>query len=65
MAAGGPVPLPPLNLSSGPAISEATSGGTTVNFGPFALNQKSQSGLIERALPFVAIGGAIWLLTRK
>ena len=59
-----PAPLPPLNLSSGPAISEATSGGTTVNFGPFALTNTPQAGLIERALPFVAIGGAIWLLTR-
>lgn len=58
-------PIPQLNLSSGPAISEATSGGTQVTFGPFGLNQSPEAGLIERALPYAAIGGAIWLLTRR
>lgn len=60
----GGVPIPSLAVSSGPALSEATSGGTSVTFGPFALNQRREQGMIERAFPFVAIGAAIWLLTR-
>jgi hypothetical protein len=59
-----PAPLPPLSLSSGPAVSEATSGGTSVTFGTFALNQRREASIFERALPFVAIGGLAWLLTR-
>lgn len=55
---------------SGPAVSEAGGGynslGTpnTVTYGPFALNQRPQMGLIERALPLVLVGGVVWLLTR-
>lgn len=63
--AGAPgIPIPNLNLSSGPAVAEGTSGGTTVNFGPFGLHSQP-SGLIQQAMPWLAVGGAIWLLTRR
>jgi len=61
MAAGGP-PLPQLGISSGPAVSDAVSGGSSVQFAPFY--QAQSEGVIQRALPFALIGGVVWLLTR-
>lgn len=61
MAAGG-VPLPSLNLSSGPAVSDAVSGGSSVQFAPFY--ERQSEGIIQRALPLVLVGGVVWLLTR-
>lgn len=64
MPAPGGVPLPQLGISSGPAVSDAVSGGSTVNFGPFSLRDQQPQSIIERALPFAVIGGLIWLLIR-
>lgn len=55
-------PMPSFGLSTGPAVSDAVSGGSNVTFGPFF--QEQSGGLIQRALPFLLVGGVVWLLTR-
>jgi len=57
--------IPPLNLSSGPAVSEAVSGGTTSSFGAFSFKPDPRPGIISQALPLVAIAGVVWLLMRR
>jgi len=57
--------IPPLNLSSGPAVSEAVSGGTTSSFGAFSYKPDPRPGIISQALPLVAIAGVVWLLMRR
>lgn len=59
--------LPSLNLSSGPAVSDAagtSASHTTTTTGDFVFGRKSP-GLIETALPWVAIAGIVWWMTRK
>tara|TARA_R110002096_G_scaffold216523_4_gene404418 strand:+ start:516 stop:692 length:177 start_codon:yes stop_codon:yes gene_type:complete len=55
--------LPPLNLSSGPSISDAQSGGGAVGTGAF--NFKPRAGLIESIAPWVALGVVAWLVLKK
>jgi|AntRauTorckE5430_2_1112549.scaffolds.fasta_scaffold07292_7 hypothetical protein len=57
--------IPPLNLSSGPAVSEAVSGGTKSSFGAFSFKPDPRPGIISQALPLVAIAGVAWLLMRR
>jgi hypothetical protein len=57
--------IPPLNLSSGPAVSEAVSGGTRSGFGAFSFKPDPRPGIISQALPLVAIAGVAWLLMRR
>ena len=57
--------IPPLNLSSGPAVSEAVSGGTTSSFGAFSFKPDPRPGIVSQALPLVAIAGVVWLLMRR
>ena len=59
------VPIPDLNLSSGPAVSEAVSGGTTSRFGAFSFKPDPRPGIISQALPLIAIAGVAWLLMRR
>lgn len=56
------VPIPNLSLSSGPAISDAQSGGNSVTFGPFF--QEQNRSLVQQVLPWAIVGGALWLLMR-
>lgn len=59
----GGTPLPQLGISSGPALSEASSSAGWVGTGEF--NFKPQGGLIQQLLPLAALVGVAWLLTRK
>lgn len=54
--------LPSLNLSSGPAISDAASGGNSVTFGPFFEGQRPS--LVQQVLPWAMVGGVLWLVLR-
>jgi hypothetical protein len=58
--------LPPLQLSSGPAVSEAggsTGAGFTGDF--FFKRDPAWVDLAKSALPVVAVLGAVWWLTRR
>ncbi|KXF89954.1 hypothetical protein AT574_13965 [Phaeobacter inhibens] len=70
---GGPmgIPIPNLNLSSGPAASDGTasSNGNTSGTGPFNFKGSSSAGngtsWAQLVIP-VAIGGLVlWLISRK
>jgi len=63
MAAPAPMPSLGFQLSSGPAISDAQSGGNSVTFGPFFEGQSPS--LVQQILPFAIVGGAMWLLMRR
>lgn len=62
-AAPAPMGLPPLSLSTGPAVSEAagSASGTT---GPFHFNSKPQGGL-ERYAPWAIAGVALWFILKR
>ncbi|SNY52937.1 hypothetical protein SAMN06297129_2446 [Pseudooceanicola antarcticus] len=62
MSAAGPMPSLGLSLSSGPAISDAQSGGNSVTFAPFF--QEQNRSLAQQVLPWAIVGGALWLLMR-
>lgn len=55
--------MPSLGLSTGPALSEAGSGGGATGTGEF--NFKPRGGLIQQALPLVALVAVAWLVSRK
>lgn len=64
MAAGGGIP--PLSLSTGPAMSEAT--GTTGAGVTGAFYFKRETGLqsaVRTAGPLLALVGVAWFLTRR
>jgi len=50
---------------SGPAVSEADGGQSSAFTGAFTFKTPAQVGLIERALPLIALGVVAWLLTRR
>ena len=52
-----------LSFSSGPAMSEANSGGGSVGTGDFIFKPKGD--MMQTILPWVAAAGIVWLLTRK
>ncbi|WP_430448735.1 hypothetical protein [Rhodophyticola sp.] len=54
--------LPPLSLTAGPSVSEASGGFGSAGTGAF--NFKPQRGLIETALPWLAVGVITWLMLR-
>ncbi|MCE8508344.1 hypothetical protein KBY28_07755 [Ruegeria pomeroyi] len=60
---GGGAPMPSFGLSTGPALSEAQSSSGMVGTGEF--NFKQKGGLIQQALPLVALAVVTWLVTRK
>jgi hypothetical protein len=55
--------LPPLNLSSGPAVSEAASGGS-MSTGAFNFKGRAPT-LIEQITPLIFAGAFLWVLTRR
>lgn len=57
--------IPPLSLSSGPAVSDAQSGGGSAFTGAFFTRPQPAPSLIERAAPWIAIAGVAWLIIRK
>lgn len=63
-----PVPLPQLGLSTGPAVSEATSGtGSAVTGAIYFGSPQGQTGVlgaVGQALPLIALVGVAWFLTR-
>lgn len=56
--------LPPLSLTTGPAISSATSGGGAVGTGEFQFKGRAP-GLIEQALPWAVLGVVVWTLWKR
>ena len=60
------MPLPPLNLSSGPTVADGQSssgGGSFGGFGDFSF--KPKGSLLQSLLPLAALIGVVWLVTRK
>ncbi|QIE44460.1 hypothetical protein G5B38_02355 [Pseudohalocynthiibacter aestuariivivens] len=55
--------LPPLQISSGPALSEANSNLGGIGSGDFSF--KPKGGLIQQTLPLVALVAVAWLVTRQ
>ncbi len=55
--------MPQLGISTGPAMSEAGSGGGVTGTGDF--NFKPRGSLIQQALPLVALVAVAWLIIRK
>jgi len=55
--------IPGLTLSSGPAMSEAMSGGSGP-VGTGAFNFKPQRGLVESLAPWAALAVVAWLVLR-
>lgn len=58
-----PTGLPPLNVSSGPAVSEA--GGGFGEAGTGAFHFKSKPSLFQQILPFAVLGVAAWLILKR
>lgn len=60
--------LPPLAISSGPAVSDAGGGNGSSTTGAIYFGSpqgpSGVSGLIQTALPWVAVGVIVWALTR-
>lgn len=54
--------IPGLTLSSGPAMSEALSGGGAVGTGAF--NFKPKAGLVESLAPWAALAVVAWIVLR-
>lgn len=52
-----------LSLSAGPSAADARSGGGPVGTGDF--NFKPKGGLLQNALPLVALVAVLWLMQRK
>lgn len=66
MAAGGP--LPPLSLSSGPAVSEAGGSGGQSTTGAFHFKSaaaETWQEVARQALPWAIGGLVVWLALRK
>ena len=64
MAAGGG--MPPLQLSSGPAISEAPGGQSTGVTGDFFFKRDpAWLDALKSAMPLVLAGGVLWLAMRR
>ena len=61
--------MPPLNISSGPAISEGTSGGTAQSLtGDFSFNgagPTTWTDTLKDMLPMVALGVVAWIVLRR
>lgn len=64
-----PVPgLPPIGISSGPALAESGGGaGGSALTGDFTFKgqQTTVMDVLKAAAPFVIIGGVFWLVNRK
>lgn len=57
--------LPPLSLSTGPAVSDARSGLGDAFSGAFYFKPQQSVGLVERLAPLALVAGVAWLLTRR
>lgn len=63
--AAGPAPLPPLNLSSGPAVSEAGASGNSSFTGDFFGRKKGILQTVEAIAPWLVVGVLAWAVMRK
>lgn len=56
--------IPPLNLSSGPSMSESGVTGGRISTGPFDFKSR-KSSFWQQLAPLVLVGGVVWLMSRK
>lgn len=63
----GGAPLPQLGISSGPSMSDGTNTAGADGFastGDFILGGQ-KAGLLERSLPLILVGVALWFVSRR
>lgn len=59
--------LPPITFSpsAGPSQAQGAINPTSSIGGDIYFNSGKETGLVDKILPLVVIGGALWLLYRK